>query len=206
MQLVASTFGYSQVSPNSEGRELSDKTRHVPSFNSSKFHHLCCRCPRLPFFVLSPFLPPPSNRSLRYPPPSPPPPSPPSVYDPGRYPTFNRVFAPSFKAAPALIDVLKHYNWAKVGVVLGHTPEDFSALLSFTEAAHSVGIEVMGTVKALSDSGEAMEELVEYMNRELPQIRIWVMFFGVSFRVRGAMFLLSVITMMMASAALSHEC
>ena len=27
LQLVASTFGYSQVSPLSEGRELSDKTR-----------------------------------------------------------------------------------------------------------------------------------------------------------------------------------
>jgi hypothetical protein len=92
------------------------------------------------------------------------------------------VFSPAFKVAPVLIDVLRHFGWSRVGVVTGHTPEDFSAARTFEAAARASGIEILGTASALSDSSEAMEELVEYINRDLPNIRVWIMFFAVRIR------------------------
>eukprot|EP00873_Tetraselmis_striata_P014502 jgi/Tetstr1/434766/TSEL_023817.t1 len=120
VQLVASTFGYSQVSPVSEGQELSDKTR---------------------------------------------------------YPTFNRVFSPSFKLAPAMVDVIQHFGWQKIGIVSGETAEDFSSVRSLQSAAKSAGIEILSIVNTVSSDAEAVAELVHYMNSELLHVRVWVMFF-----------------------------
>jgi len=122
VQLVASTFGFVQVSPVSEGQELSDKNR---------------------------------------------------------YPTFNRVFTPSFKLAPAIIDVILRFGWKKIGIVAGETPEDFSAVRSLETVARDAGISIASVVKPVSDKPEDMEDLVRQMNEEQFHIRVWVMYFTV---------------------------
>jgi hypothetical protein len=89
------------------------------------------------------------------------------------------VFTPSFKLAPAIVDVIKHFGWQKIGVVAGETPEDFSAVRSLQTAAKEADIEILSVVNAISERPAAMEELVDYMSSELSDIRVWVMFFTV---------------------------